>query len=210
MYYWGLLSFIQSDVPTDLLLYRERSTLLIPDSGEENRFVVQSIHGTIQYLIGSTSEGQYNLMKSFFERVYDCSVNRCEPPDRMAGGRVLLNSWRNRRRRDFYYPSFIRNMINLPDMASGLEFQYQVVIRSSEGVFRKRKFSFAILFGYSGSSESIKAAEVSMADEIRRLRKRFRWKLVRKRNNGRLSAFSMTDPFSLSTFVRVPAAEDRG
>ncbi len=208
LYHWGRIVFLETGFDTDLLLYRERSTLLLPDRHEENRFVVTSGRDGTFFYIGSSSEGQFQMLKSFFERVYPCTVRKCGAPDGFIEGRVYINSRRNRKREDFYYPSFMRNVINIPSMIPGLEIQYQALVKSSFSLLRRRKYSFAVLIGYTGNAESVKAADEAVKDEMLRLKRRFGWKFRMKRKSGRLRSFSMVDPFSLSSFIRITADEE--
>lgn len=207
MYYWARIADSGAASGTDLLMYRERSSLLIPDRHEENRFVVLSTKDSTQFLIGSSSEGQLKLLASFFERLYSCSVVKCDPPESFVEGRILINTRRNRKKADFYYPSFFRSIINIPSMVPGIKMQYETVIRSSVSLLGKRRYSFAILIGYTGNAESLKVVENTIADEVTRLKKRFRWKFSVRKKNARLRSFILRDPFSLSSFVRIPSDE---
>lgn len=208
MYHWGKIIFLDFEIDTDLLLFRERSMLLVPDSHEENRFVVLSSSEGTEFIVGSSTEGQYELLKSFFQRVYPCSIQKCEPPDGFVEGKILLNSRKNRKREDFYYPSFMRNIINIPSMIPDVKLQYQTVVRSSVSLFRRKKYSFAVLIGYTGNAESLKAVEAVITDEVLRLKRRFGWKFRVMKKNARLRSFSMTDSFNLSSFMRITSDED--
>lgn len=207
MYYWAKITDSGAEKGTDLLMYRERSGLLIPDRHEENRFVVLSEKDSTRFLIGSTSEGQLKLMASFFERIYSSSVVKCDPPNGFVEGRILINTRRNRKKTDFYYPSFIRSIINIPSMVPGIQMRYETIIRSSLSILGRRRYTFAILIGYTGNAESLKVVENTVRDEVTRLRKRFRWKFVIKKKNSRLRSYNMKDPFSLSSFLRIPSDE---
>ncbi len=207
MYHWGKINFTDTQIETDLLLYRERASLLIPDYGEENRFVVVSRNENVSFLIGSTSPGQYDLLKSFFQRIYPCKVRKSEPPMHVVGGHIILNSRRNGKRRDFFYPSFLRNVINISTMLNGITVQYQVIIRSRAFLHRKR-YSFALAIGYLGDAEASGAFSQAVRGELDRLRRRFSWKMKLRRRDSRLSQFTFEDPFALSTFVHVPVSEE--
>lgn len=195
---------------TDLLLYKERSELLVPDINEENRFLIESQGKSIVFMIGSTSEGQYLTLKAFFERLYSIRIERCDTPDRFLSGRILLNGRRNGRKTDFYYPSFVRNLVNLPSMLPELRLQYQAVIRSSISLLGHKRYSFAVLIGYTGNTESAKTVEGYLKQETARMRKRFGWKLRMKKSAGRLRPSVLRESFVLSSFVRVPFDEEGG
>lgn len=206
--HWGKIVFQSEGIRTDLLLYRERSALLIPDLHEENRFVAVSREGSTSFFIGSSSEGQFALLKSFFQRVYDCTVEPDPGPKPTLRCRIYTNVHRNRKFIDFYYPQFVRSAVNVPNMIPGIEASYTVIIRSGKSITRKRKFSFAIVTG-SVSGEEEKLSLLNTLDqEVTRMRERFRYKLRVHRRNSKLRSVLFDDPFVLCSFVRIP--EDEG
>ena len=205
---WGIITFNAEDIKTDLIMYRERCPLLIPDYHEENRFVVISQNGSTSFFIGSSSDGQFTIMKSFFERIYNCSVELSGPPPRTLHSVLYVNSRRNRKFRDFYYPQFMRNIVNVPNMVPEIQAVYSVIIRSGKSLTGRKKYSFGFVLGTTSGQEIEKALMDIMDQEIRRLRLRFRFRLRRRKKDARLFPLIMDDPFTLSSFVRIP--EDEG
>lgn len=207
MYYWGTVDVKEHRIKTDLLAYKERSVLLLPEIGEENRFMINSQRGTVEYRIGSSSQGQFEFMKAFFEELYGVEVISCDPPESPMNGRVIQNSRRNGKKVDFYYPSFLAAVVNIPNMIPEIRIQYQVVIRSSRNFMGKKRYSFVLLIGDTGSSESSVLVSDLLKNEFRSLRRRYRWRFTQKRNAGRLRPTVLKEPFSLSSFVRIVSIE---
>lgn len=203
MYYWGRIEVANVYGEMDLLHYREKSMLLLPDRGEENRFAVISGSSGTQFLIGSTSLSQFNMLKSFFSHVYNAEVRECGPPEEFVKGRILLNSRRNRRKIDFHYPSFMQNIVEIPSLIPDVKINYQTVIRTSVSARGRKRFNFAVIVGYTGNTDSVDAIESVIMDEVSRLRKRYRWKFRIRGKNSRVKSYPMTDSFCLSSFVGV-------
>ncbi len=210
---WGRFHFTKekSAIMTDLLLYRDRSYLLLPSEGDENRFLVHSHDSGVHFFIGSSSLENYNMMEKFFTRIYKCYIREEEPEIIDSGLSVALVNKRQLRKIGFnYFPGFVKNMIYLPSSVPNLSMQYEVIIRSSQSLRKERLYNFAshLKMDYDGGSPGRLKGHIR--NEVMRLRKEKKWRLKMK-NGGKIRFRKdlLREPGFLCNFVRVPEDEGR-
>ncbi len=208
-YSWGRFYFKSPDIKTDLLLYKDRSYLLLPSEGEENRFLVKAAGDAIEFYIGSTSISGFQAMRGFFSKLYDCRIDEEEPerldsPDSIA----LLNKKYLRKKGFAYFPGFVSNILYLPSAIDGLELQYEVVIRSSVSLRNKRLYNFCTYVTFDYGGKPVEEVTAYISNDLSRLAKERKWRLkLRKGKKARFRTDLLSNSFDLCNFVRVPSDE---
>lgn len=209
---WGKITFTSENLKTDFMLYKELSYLLIPSESQENRFVINSGENYVHFYLGSTSYRNFAMMESFFTRIYDCVVEPVEQPSFQFARKILVtNSPRNKRRGDFYYPEFIRNVVYLPFSLRNMNMSYQIAIRSSVSKLRKEKrFSMFMFVGFDGDEGSINEAIHYFRKEMRSIKSEKRWglKIIKERDKIRVRTNVLYRSFNLANFIRIPEDQE--
>lgn len=208
-YIWGKINFKNTGNSTDLRLYKERSYLLLPPEGEENRFMAKSSGLQIDYYMASTSESGYQAMRAFFMKLYDCRVDR-EVPERLGNSQsVALVNRRLRNSGDFsYFPGFLSNILYLPSALKGLDLLYEVVMRSSHSFLKEKRYNFCTLVAMEYEGKPVDEARDYIRNDIARLAKENKWKLRLKAGRRvRYRTDLLRDPSNLCNFVRFPYDE---
>ena len=129
---WSRLVFTSSDVQTDMLLYRDRSYLLIPSRNEENIFVAIPGGDRTEFYVYSTSLQDHANIREFFRKLYACELEKADPPELSGEMRlILVNSFLNRRVKEFHFSSLIASVVNFMGPVEGSTLRYAVKIRSA-------------------------------------------------------------------------------
>lgn len=208
-YRWGKLNFKGPSVNTDLLLYKERSYLILPSEGEENRFFVSADESGVDFFIASSSVRNFQAMRGFFTKMYDCYASEEEPERIQSGGRFVMTNRNIMKKSAFsYFPEFLRNMIYLPSSVEDLKLQYEVIIRSSHN-FRKRKlYNFCVYVRFETEGWNPDEMMVYVRNEVARLNSERKWKMgISTKGRVRFRTDKFDDPMKLCNFVRIPIDE---
>lgn len=206
---WRMLQFNEtSEIGTDLFLYKDRSYLLLPSEGEENRFMAKSDRYDIIYYIGSTSLKNLEMMSSFFQKMYNSSTRDVTDPGKEYRDNIILfNSRFNRRFQEYYHPAFVRNITQMPHHFSDLELSYEVAVRSALIPLNRRRFSFYISIGMDAEENVRDDLILSMKDSVRSIRDEAKWKLVPGKGRSSFRFNMFRKPFALSSFINIPTDE---
>lgn len=207
---WRVLAFNDlSDLGTDLFLYKDRSYLLLPSLGEENRFLIRAATDSVNFYIGSSSLKNLDMMSSFFQKMYNSKAEEGRDPSRTRMDNfVLLNSRVNKRFQEYYHPAFVRNIMQMPHHLRGLDLSYEVIIRSSSSPMRRRRFSFYIAIGIDADENIHEDAILAVKENIRSVREEARWKFILEKSEIGTFRFNLLKkPFALSSFVNIPTDE---
>lgn len=219
---WGRINLTSGEdkrVLTDKVLYKDRSFLLLPKPSDVNRFYVRASEDRVEFRIGSTSYENFELMKGFFTKLYDCNVEDSEQPPPIVisrPGKVfwLANIRWFRRVKASHFPSFLSNLIYLPSSMPGLKLEYGVTIVSTKKLFNRIWFNFLISIRLDYGVRNMDIPLGYIRNEVRKLRKDWSWKMkikgggFFKRIIYRNDAFQ--DPSLLYNFVRIPVEEESG
>ncbi|MCL5732217.1 MAG: hypothetical protein M1285_02345 [Candidatus Thermoplasmatota archaeon] len=203
---WEEIIFTQEDIRTDSLLYGEKSYLLLPPDGQENRFLAISSHTSRRFFIYSTSQGGLERLHAFFFRLYGAMFEESAPPDVFSSHTVLTNARRDRRISDFYHPRFVRNIMDLSAVDSDITTAYSVALRKRTGRRGRRGYNFVASLSFRNPEEMDAFRDV-LREEIRALRMETGWKIATK-PRGRVSNSLMRNTFQLINFIRIPAESD--
>ncbi|MEM0156524.1 MAG: hypothetical protein QXN26_00470 [Thermoplasmataceae archaeon] len=203
---WEELVFTQDDIRTDSLLYAEKSYLLLPPDGQENRFLALSSHTSRRFFVYSTSQGGLERLHAFFFRLYGAMFEANAPPDIFSSHTVLTNSRHNRRISDFYHPRFVRNLMDLSAVDIDITTAYSVTLRKHTGLRGRRGYNFVSSMSFR-NTEEMEAFRDVLREEISALRLETGWKL-RTKPRGRVSSSLIRNTFQLINFVRIPAESD--
>lgn len=208
-YKWGKISFKETGNRTDLWLYGERSYLLLPSEGEENRFVAKANSTGIDFYIGSTSQSGYQAMRAFFMKLYDCRVDSEEPERSDSSESIaLLNKRIRGRNGSRYFPGFLGNILYLPTAIENLELLYEVVIRSAHSIRKGRLYNFCTLIGIDYDGRPTDEIREYIRNDITRMSMENKWRLKLKRRPAvRFRTDFLRDPTNLCNFVRFPYDE---
>ena len=208
-YSWGRFYFKSPDIRTDLLLYKDRSYLLLPSEGEENRFLAKASSDSIEFYIGSTSIAGFQAMRGFFSKLYDCRIDE-EEPERLDAPEsiALLNRHYIRKKSFSYFPGFMSNILYLPSAIDALELQYEVVIRSSVSWRKDKLYNFCTYVTMDFDGRPAKEIKGYINNDVSRLAKERKWRLkLKKGGRVRFRTDLLSDSFDLCNFVRIPSDE---
>lgn len=203
---WEEIIFTQDDIRTDSLLYGEKSYLLLPPDGQENRFLAISSHTSRRFFIYSTSQAGLERLHAFFFRLYGGMFQESTPPDIFTSHTVLTNVRRDRRIGDFYHPRFVRNLMDLSAVDSDITTAYSIALRKHTGRRGRRAYNFVASISFRNPEEMETFRDV-LREEISTLRLETGWKLGIK-PHGRISNNLIRNTFQLINFVRIPAESD--
>ena len=207
---WSRLVFTIPDVRTDMLLYRDRSYLLIPSRNEENEFVAIPGSDRTEFYVSSTSLQNHANIREFFRKLYSCELEKAEPPDLSGEMRlILVNSFLNRRLKDFHFGSLMASVVNFMEPVEGSTLRYAVKIRSYTGRFsREKRFSFIVSMSISGNKNTSSGFEDMVRKNLRRMRRESGWRMKIKRGRTvRFRTDTLSNPFCLNPFVIIPEDE---
>lgn len=209
-YRWGKFRFKKSGMRTDLNLYRDRAYLTLPSDREENRFLIDSEKDRVDFYAGSTSDEDFRAFEAFFTTQYDLyTTSESVPPIEADGVVTLLNRAFSRKRGFSYFPSFLRNIILLPSSLPRLRLQYEVIIRSSRSLRKRKRYNFCTIIRYRYDTKTSDRVRDYVVNEVLRLRDDGKWSAAASFGNRvRFRTDLLDDPFMLCNFVRVP--EDEG
>lgn len=202
------IMFPQGEVRTDALLYREKCRLLLPEPFTQNIFTVISSQTETGFFISSDSDANLERMEAFFSRLYGTLYEEVEQPvDGFQVGITVANSALNLRRREFYHPRFVRNILDYTSVEKGSRMRYSVSIRSGRRTLRNfRKFNFSVSVGFDSPGAAGRFRDM-LTDEISILKREagHRMKTV---SRPVFSDSLLSVPFNLINFVRVPSEKD--
>ncbi|OWP56515.1 MAG: hypothetical protein B2I17_05465 [Thermoplasmatales archaeon B_DKE] len=207
---WSRIVFTGEDLQTDMLLYRDRAYLLIPSHGEENTFMTIAGDERTTFYVSSTSFQDHANVKEFFRRIYPCDLQESDPPDIRTEKRItLVNSFLNKRVREFFFGSLISSVINFSRPFKGSTLMYAVKIRSyTDRIRREKRFSFVVFLSVSENESMSPELENIVRQNLRRMRKESGWRMKIKRGTTiRFRANTLSNPFCLNPFVSIPEDE---
>jgi len=194
-----------------MLLYRDRSYLLIPSRNEENVFVAIPRNDRTEFYVSSSSLQDHANIREFFRKLYACELEKAEPPDFSGEVRlILVNSFLNRHVKEFHFSSLIASVVNFMGPVDGNALRYVVKIRSYTGRFsREKRFSFIVSMSISGNKSVLSGFEDMVRKNLNRMRRESGWRMKIKR--GRTVKFRtdiLSNPFCLNPFVIIPEDEN--
>jgi hypothetical protein len=203
--------FMIKDFRTDLLLYRERAALLIPDRDQRNTFVITNDGESIRYFLKSTSQTGLSYMKAFFSKLYMCNFEKMDPPGFEPLRTVVLKTaLRNFRGRQKYSAGFVRTLTGGLSSVRDLMYTVEVIVESSNRLSaRRRHYGFSVRITLSGDPVTFDSAISVIRESLREMKedKGPVLKLTEKKR-FRLLRNLLKDPFQLSSVIRIP--EDEG
>ncbi|MCL5441193.1 MAG: hypothetical protein M1468_00825 [Candidatus Thermoplasmatota archaeon] len=208
---WSRLVFTAPDVRTDMLLYRDRSYLLIPARNEENIFVAIPRGDRTEFYVSSSSLQDHANIREFFRKLYACELEKSEPPDLSGEMRlILVNSFLNRRVKEFHFSSLIASVVNFMGPIEGSTLRYAVKIRSYTGWFsREKRFSFIVFMSISGNKNTSAGFEDMVRKNLRRMRRESGWRMkIKVGRTVRFRTDTLSNPFCLNPFVIIPEDEN--
>ena len=208
---WSKIVFTGEDLRTDMLLYRDRAYLLIPSREGENEFVAVAGDERINFYVSSTSLQDHANVREFFTRVYHCELQETDPPDYGRENRLtMVNSFLNKRVREFHFGSLISSVINFSRPFEGSSLLYVVKIRSYSGWIRKEKrFSFVVSMSVSGNEGMSSEFENVIKQNLKRIRRESGWRMkISNRKAIRFRTNALSNPFCLNPFVVIPEDEN--
>ena len=203
---WLEMSVTDADPRTDAVLYKEKSNLLIPESGNENQFRVISSFTSRTMYIGSTSQKSLERMQAFFYKLYGAAFENAAPKIQFEKHLILVNSWWDRKMKDFYHPEFVRNLLDLSASSHDLVWQYGVNLLGSYDFRRRRRYNFLLTLSFRDEDE-LGANLDLIRDQIAKLSENTAWKMHRLRTRG-ISDNLMKNTFNLINFIRIPAKSE--
>ncbi|MHB1708909.1 MAG: hypothetical protein ACYCT2_05485 [Thermoplasmataceae archaeon] len=208
---WSRLVFTALDVRTDMLLYRDRSYLLIPSRNEENVFASIQRGDRTEFYVSSSSLQDHANIREFFRKLYACEFEKADSPDLSGEVRlILVNSFLNRRVKEFHFSSLIASVVNFIGPVEGSNLRYAVKIRSYMGrLSREKRFSFVVSFSISGNENTASGFEDMVRKNLRRMRRESGWRMKIKRGRTvRFRTDTLSNPFCLNPFVIIPEDEN--
>ena len=203
--------FREEGFDTDLTLYRERASLLIPQKGQRNSFSVIRSNGGMRFYISSTNEAGLEYMKAFFKRLYPCTFDE-QNIDSLKSTSMLiikLSPW-NLRRKSTYNKAFMRGLLHGLSSINGLEFHLCVIVESSRVLLSQTvNFGFAIRIDLAGDPVHFPRAEIMIRDAISLIRKEKGFRIrITKKEKFRFYRRTLRDPFDLCNVIRIPQDEE--
>lgn len=208
--YCSEVLFVIKDFRTDLLLYRERAALLLPDKGQRNTFIISHDSEESRFFIKSSSQAGLAYMKAFFSKLYMCSFERQDPPQIEAHRTLIIRpSLRNFRRKQKYSAGFVRTLTQGLSSVRDITYRADVIIETSRPVSaRSRHYGFSIRIQLSGDPMNFDPAISVIRESLRQMKEDHGLILkLGERKKFRLLRNLLKDPFQLSSVVRIPEDE---
>ena len=209
--YCSEVLFMIKDFRTDLLLYRERSALLIPDKNQRNTFVITNDGESIRYFLKSSTQTGLSYMKAFFSKLYMCNFEKRDPPENEPLRIVVLRpALRNFRGKQKYSAGFVRTLTGGLSSVRDLKYTAEVIIESSNRTSaRRRHYGFSVRITLSGDPVTFDPA-ISVIRESLREMKEDKGPVLKltERKRFRLLRNLLKDPFQLCSVVRIPEDEN--
>ena len=196
------------EIRTDSLLYREKCRLLLPEPYTQNMFIAHGNQYQTRYYIASDSMRNVERMGSFFSRLYGTVFQETGLPVINEINTVLLkNSLWNVRKKEFYHPAFVRNILDYASMGDSAEVRYCVTVRAGKQSARASgRYNFGIAIGFSTGNARRKFSDL-LEYELKTMRRDAGYSL-RKARLYRMGDNLLSNPFNLINFIRVPAEKD--
>lgn len=200
--------FPDGDIKTDSMLYREKCRLLVPEPYTQNLFFARSDQYQTRFYIASDSTRNLERMESFFNRVYGSIFEDSQLPGIEGENAVILkNSLLNLRKREFYHPGFVRNILDFTSIDRTATMRYCVSLRSGRAGIRKRgRFNFTIAIGFDSGQAEKKFSDL-LGYELKAMRRQAGF-LLKKSGSPRMRDNLLSEPFNLINFIRVPSERD--
>lgn len=200
--------FPDGEIRTDSLLYREKCHLLLPDPFTQNLFYSISDELQTRFFVASDSNVNLDRLKSFFQRLYGVNFEGVEQVADPGEYTAILNLKSPLlREREFYYPGFVRNILDFNSVDRDSTIRYAVSIRSGDRIMsRNRSYGMSISVSFSSENSGRRLSPL-ISQEQRKLKQETGMKLKNMRGR-RMSDVSLKVPFNLINFIRVPAESD--
>lgn len=200
--------FPAGEIRTDSMLYREKCRLLLPESYTQNMFLVQSTQFQTRFFIASESTRNLEMMEAFFSRMYGAVFEDAQLPEVGGNNSVILkNSILNLRKREFYHPGFVRNILDYTAVDRTAVIRYCVSVRSgSSGRRYGGRFNFTVTIGFDSEHTEKKLSDL-LSYEMRAMKHISRYYMKRTRR-PRMRDNLLSEPFNLINFIRVPSDRD--
>lgn len=200
--------FPDGEIKTDSMLYREKCRLLLPEPFTQNLFFVQSDQYRTRFYIASESARNLERMESFFSRIYDSIFEDSEPPAIGGDSTVMLkNSSLNLRKKEFYHPGFVRNILDYTSIDRTASMRYCVSIKSGKNTGRRSgRYNFTITIGFNSEQAERKFSDL-LGYELKSMKRQSGFMLKRARI-PRMRDNTLSEPFNLINFIRVPSERD--
>ena len=200
--------FPEGEIRTDSMLYREKCRLLLPEPYTQNMFYVQGDQYQTRFFLASDSTRNLERMESFFSRIYGSVFEDSPLPEDGAGhSLVLRNSALNLRKKEFYHPGFVRNILDFTSIDRAATMRYCVTIRSGKGLRgNPGRYNFTITVGFNSEQAERKFSDL-LAYELKTMRRQSGFSLKRA-GKARMRDNLLSIPFNLINFIRIPSERD--
>ncbi len=200
--------FPAGEVRTDSMLYREKCRLLLPESYTQNMFFVQSSQFQTRFFIASESTRNLEMMEAFFSRMYGAVFEDSQLPEVGGNNSVILkNSILNLRKKEFYHPGFIRNILDYTAVDRTAVIRYCVSVRSGGSGRRYRgRFNFTVTIGFDSEHTEKKLSDL-LSYEMKAMKHISKY-YMKKSGRPKMRDNLLSNPFNLINFIRVPSERD--
>lgn len=200
--------FPEGDIRTDSLLYREKCQLLIPEPYTQNLFHAITNDVQTRFFISSDSERNLERMETFFSRLYGAIFEDADSILPCFDHSIMLrNSILNFRKKEFYHPRFVRNILDFPSFERSDPISYSVTMRSGhKQKSGTNRFNISVQIGFK-SSESLNRFRDVVDAEVRDLKYHTRHRL-KVSKNSKMRDNLLVQPFNLINFIRIPSERD--
>lgn len=196
-----MIVFTDSNLKTDLLLFRNHAEMLVPPRKYFNEFILYSEGGNTHFYIGSSSNGAYELLRSFFTRLYPCYVKESNPSIKRGRGRIYYVSREKKKSFEYYFPDLLNSIATLAAMFPECNIAYLCRVYSSLSLSGRK---YGLFIRISSCEEYNKEIMEFLDQQIRSLKKRHGIKMKRCRFVIPLRKNSMSMAFNLASFIRIP------
>ena len=201
-------------VQTDLLLYRELSSLLLPEPGGYNTFSIKIDREITSFFVSSSSEAGLDSIGSFFRKLYRCKAREVEFTGQ-EGVRIFRIAPKPifRPKKYTYFPGLLNVVSRIPYLFDDLELTVHVTIISDLSIIkRKTKFSFWIDLALCGSPEHTDHAKRLIASSLENMRtdNGLPLRLLKEgKRSLKIAPKAFAHSEDLATVVRLVGDEDR-
>ncbi len=200
--------FPEGEVKTDAMLYKEKSSLLVPEPFSQNIFYSISDELQTRFFIGSDSHANLDRLQSFFTRLYGATFEDSAIKQVEEGFSISLRLKTPLfTEKEFYYPGFVRNILDFNSIDRSSVIRYSVSIMAGEKrLLRPKAYGLSITLTFDSELHKSRLAPL-IDQETMKLSKEtgIRGK-IKKSLKVRDTGFKNT--FNLINFVRVPSEKD--
>ncbi len=200
--------FPEGEIRTDSMLYREKCRLLLPEPFTQNMFYVQSDQYQTRFFLASDSTRNLERMESFFSRIYGSVFEDSALPDSGINHALILrNSALNIRKKEFYHPGFVRNLLDYTSIDRSATMRYCVSLRSGKSARGTAgRYNFTITVGFDSEQAKRKFSDL-LSYELKTMRRQSGFSLKRA-GKPKMRDNLLSMPFNLINFIRVPSERD--